>query len=631
MSLSSDEFKEAVRAQTDIVSLIGEVVALQPQRGGREFVGLCPFHDDHNPSMTVSRERGTYRCWSCNAGGDMFRFLMEREKIGFRDALEILARRANIPIPKHISNTTPEQELNKARLLEVLQWAENLFHRTLLSDPCAEKAREYLKSRGFTEDSIRAYRLGYHPNDWNWLSEVANGKYSNELFVQARLMSEKVNEEGRVQQFDNFKDRVLFPIHNERGQPVSFGGRILPGDPSPSKYWNGNESPVFHKSRLLYAFDKAREAMRESQVAVVTEGYTACIACHWAGINNAVATLGTALTDLQVQAIKRFARKVVLIYDGDDPGQKAAERAVEHFLAQDIDLRILTLPEGMDPADYFHEFGGEALRGLVDKAPEAWEFKFRRATQAFGLATIDARHRVSEVMLSLLAQVPKMAENVREGLLIANLAQRLVIPEQQVRDRLRELRSKGTRRLRIDNAPRQVREDIQRLLSGRLTHDDRLECDLLEMLLAMPQWIAVTARSLPAEVFSHPALRLIAQHCYQLAEAGEQISVTDLLGSIEETELQGLLIWLDERARDKRQGEKVRSGGADPIDGTPHLLRRAVDSLNWRREAQAQQSVAVQLSQPSGDGSPQLDAAMEAMLRQAAQFHQRRATKRTNV
>lgn len=622
--LSPQEFREAVRAQTDIVALIGEAIALQPRHGGREYVGLCCFHDDHNPSLHVYPDRQSFRCWVCDTGGDCFTFLMERDKVGFREALEILARRANIPIPQHISKTSPEQESNKARLLEVLQWAENLFHRTLLTDPSAARAREYLQSRGFDEETIREYRIGYHPNNWEWLPQIANGKYSNQLFVQARLMGER--DEGRGH-FDYFVDRVLFPIHNERGQPVGFGGRILPGSTDDRKYWNSPESPVFHKSRLVYALDKAREAIRETGTVVVTEGYTDCIACHRAGVKNVVATLGTALTDMHVTTIKRFARKVVLIFDGDEAGQKAANRAVEHFLAQDVDLRILTLPDNLDPAEFLEARGEDAFRELIERAPEAWEFKFRSVQKEHGLATIDGRQRVLEQMIALLAQVPKLAENVREGLLVANLAQRLAVPEQQVRDRLRQVRSKGTRKLRIDAAETRIRADIERILSGKLTRNDRLECDLLEMLLAGPQWAAFAARSLSAEEFTHPALRMIAQECFTLAGLSQEVTAARLMDRVEEADLSRLLVWLDERARAKHLAEKL-SSACDPIDGTPLLLRRSIDNLNWRREEQAHQAISVKLSQPSGDGPPQLDAAMEEMLRQAAEFHQRRATSR---
>jgi len=426
----SNDFKETVRAQTDIAGLIGETVRLQSVRGGREFVGLCPFHDDHNPSLRVYPDRGSYRCWSCNAGGDCFTFVMESESVEFREALEILATRVGIPIPKRTGRPTPAGQ-EKTTLLEALLWAEGLFHHTLLHDSAAAPAREYLQQRGFTPETIERFKLGFHPNDWQWLLGRAQGRFSPEQLTAAGLTNKR---EGSGGYFDYFVDRVLFPIHNERGQPVGFGGRVLPGaDDSFGKYFNSNENPVFHKSRLVYALDHAREGLKTTETAVVTEGYTDCITAHQAGLNNVVATLGTALTEMQVTTIKRFARRVVLVYDGDQAGQDAAARAVGRFLAQDVDLRILTLPDGDDPAEYITQHGPEAFQQRVDTAPEAFDYMFDVLKGRFGLDSVDSRQRILDGVLNVLSGVPKLARNVREDMLLRRVSQRLGIAEETVR------------------------------------------------------------------------------------------------------------------------------------------------------------------------------------------------------
>ena len=341
----SNDFREAVRTRTDLVSLIGESVGLKSLRGGREFIGLCPFHDDHNPSMHVYPDRQTFRCWVCNTGGDCFTFVMEESKVGFREALEMLAKRANLEMPRNFSRgEAGASQGDKSQIMEALLWAQNLFHAMLFRDhPAAKTALSYLEQqRGLSRETIKQFRLGYHPDDWNWLTNQARGKFSPEVLEAARLIGKRENGPGY---YDNFVNRILFPIWNERGQPVAFGGRVMPGaDDSHGKYWNSPESVVFHKSRLVYALNIARDAIRKTDHAIVTEGYTDCIALHQAGITNVVGTLGTALTDQHVATLRRFVPKVVLVYDGDDAGQMAAERAVERFLAQDVDLRILTLP-----------------------------------------------------------------------------------------------------------------------------------------------------------------------------------------------------------------------------------------------------------------------------------------------
>jgi DNA primase len=640
---SPQEFRETVRSHTDIVGLIGEAIGLQARYGGREFVGLCPFHDDHNPSLRVYPDRQTFRCWSCKTGGDCFTFIMEREKVSFPEALEILARRANLEIPRKLTGRSPEQESNRAKLFEVLLWAENEFHRALLQSPEAEPARAYLAERGFTDEMIRQFRLGFHPDDWQWLLHRSAGRYPAKLLLDARLVGEK---NGRT--YDYFVNRVLFPIHNERGQAVSFGGRILPGSTDGAKYWNGPESVVFHKSRLLYAIDKARDAVRTSEQVLIVEGYTDCIACHQHGVGNAVATLGTALTDAHVTAIKRFARQVVLIFDGDQAGQDAANGSVERFLAQDVDLRILTLPDDMDPADYLATHGADAFRQLTAAAPEAWEFRFRSARVRYGMESIDGRQRILDEMLQVLAQVPGMSGSMRENLLIANLAQRMNVAEDTVRSRLKEIRSQRSSSRPIpreavtsgenrDSQP--VPESPYRAPAARLFHrglsrDDRLECDLLENLLSAPEYLRFVMEAATFAPLRNPALHAVLMACFDEGEESGTLTLGGLLNRIEDRDLKSLVVWLDEQARAKGLAEKMRGRDAENSENPgdcPLLLKHSIDNLSWRSEESTQEQIALKLSQPT-DGSPAaeestLDEATRQLLEQAARFHQRRAAK----
>lgn len=626
-SQTPQEFREAVRSQTDLVSLIGESLSLQPRNGGRQYVGLCPFHDDRNPSLNVYPDRQTFRCWSCNTGGDCFTYVMEREKVTFPEALELLARRANVPIPQKMAKSTPGEEASRAKLLEVLQWAENVFHKALLELPVAEPARRYLAERGFTPETVHKYRLGFHPNDWTWLLERARQKYSPQLLLEARLVGSK---EGR--HYDNFVNRVLFPICNERGQPVSFGGRILPGSQDDAKYWNGPESSVFHKSRLLYAIDKARDAIRQADQALVVEGYTDCITCHQYGIMNVVATLGTALTDSHVTALKRFARRVVLVFDGDRAGQEAARKAVERFLAQDVDLRILTLPGKMDPAEFLAAYNADEFRNLMNTAPEAWEFRFRAARTEHGIDSIDGRQRILEEMLQLLAQVPNLAASLRESLLIANLAQRLTISEEAVRERLKIIRHDGPRRGYVDqNAAKapETSQTVRRILNRRFSRDERLEYDLLELVLAAPEFIGFVMGAVSENPLRNPILKQILENCLWENEENGELTLTGLLGRVDDPELKSLIVWIDEQAQAKGLAVKIRDSDYDD-NGCPLLLKTSLANLKWRAEEKLQQHVTVQLSQQP-DGAGQLDEATEASLRQAAEFHLRRATKKSTV
>ncbi len=638
VDLSSD-IKEQVRAQTDIVALIGEAVALTPQRGGREHVCLCPFHDDHNPSMRVYADRQSYRCWVCNAGGDCFTFVMEREKIGFREALEILAKRANIKLPEYAGKRGDDD--NRTAIYEALLWAQELFHRTFLSDPSAELARDYIRSRGMTPEMVKQFRIGYHPNNWDWLQVQARGKFKPEQLVAARLIGERNNGPGF---YDYFVDRVLFPIRNERAQAVGFGGRILPGSTHPAKYWNSPESVVFQKSKLVFALDAARDEIRKTETALICEGYTDVIACHQYGVKNAVATLGTALTDQHVTILKRFACKVVLVYDGDAAGMAAAERVLDRFIVQDVDLRILTLPGGQDPDEFLAAQGADALRVLLENAPEALDFKLRCLQAKYPAKTLDARQRILEEMLAVLAAAPRLTQHVREGLLLAALAERLGLREEQVRERLQEVRSQAARRTpRQDDTfppeegrtePRpEVRPESRpietaRLYAGRLTMSDRLECELLEVLLTAPGLLRFVVREIEPDSIRHPQLQVLLAEMLYHGES-QPWNFKSLLGALEDSELKRLAVWLDDQARAKDLAKKLRETGADADETCPLFLRATIDNLKWRQEEQSQLQRGALTSPAPGEGTPPPDDADQ--LRQAYQFHQRRATKRTTA
>ncbi|REJ93555.1 MAG: DNA primase [Planctomycetota bacterium] len=625
----SNDFKETVRGRTDIVALIGESVALSSRSGGREFAGLCPFHDDHDPSLRVYPDRQSYRCWVCNAGGDCFTWVMEQDRVEFREALEILAQRANVPIPARGRGQGGGQgNDNRVGLLEVLQWAENLFHQTLLQDPAAAGAREYLASRQFSAETIGRFRLGYHPNDWDWLQAKARGKFPPAQLLAARLIGERNGGGGY---YDNFVDRLLFPIRNERGQPVGFGGRVLPGgNDDHGKYWNSPESPVFHKSRLVYGLPYAREAIKDSHTAIVVEGYTDCIALHQAGVANAVASLGTALTELQVATVKRFARSVVLVFDGDAAGQREAERAITRFLAQDVDLRVLTLENGQDPADFLQEHSAEAFQQLAASAPEAWEYKFRAARGRYGMESVDARQRVIEEMLELLANAPNMSRNLREGILLGDLAFRTRVNETQIRERYQEVRGRQRNRGAAGQERETWSEDAARLLNGKPTLDDRLESEIIEILFADPEQGARVREDVAADAIGNTPLRRILQTCYELMNEQIAPSFERVMNRLEDGELKRLAVWIDEQARSKDIEAKLRDEGVESETDCPHFLRRSLNLLRRRREEQSGGPETDDLS-VRPDGAHQMDAAAEARLRRLTEFHQRRATKRAEV
>jgi DNA primase len=559
-TVSWDEIKEQVRSRTDIVQLIGETVSLQPARGGRLFQCICPFHDDHNPSMQVNPERQTYRCWVCNEGGDCFSYVMKHDNLSFPEALALLAEKAGVDLPKRGGRDFGDEAggVKKSDLFEVLNWATREFEQYLKGAAQAAQARDYIASRGLTPEIIQQFQLGYHPDDWHWLQERARGRYSVDSLAVVRLVGVRDNGPGH---YDFFVDRLLFPICDERSRPVAFGGRVIPGRPvkeDAPKYWNSPESPLFSKSRLCYGLDQARDAIRKTETVVVTEGYMDCIKAHQHGLKNAVATLGTALTETHVQVLKRMARKFVLIYDGDTAGLNAAERSLPRFLAQDVDLRILTLPEGLDPDEYLEAHGLAGLEQAIGEAPEALEFKLRRTIERYGTSSVDARQRVTDELLETMAISPGLSGSVRERNLISRLTSRLGVSESILQKRLRELRGDKAFKTfsqpprKVDPAETSLIDDESQLkeqinsLQRSTAGDDLLESEFFRLLLKSPDVFLWVGQRIGSDDLHHPALRHLWCVCLDVAELGAPPSFEMLLAQTESSALKGLIAWLGE-------------------------------------------------------------------------------------
>ncbi len=619
------DFKELVRRSTDLVTLISESVTLQPISGGREFVGLCLFHTDHSPSMRVYPERQTFKCWACQTGGDCFEFVMQREKVSFREALEMLALRARIEVPKSIDRQENQgagenKGVSKSQVYDVLNWAENLYHEVLVSSPGAKHVLSYLTDRGVQPETIRRYKFGYAPNVWGWLQNQVKAKFSKEQLLAAGLIRKRLDSADFS---DFFRDRVMIPIHDSQGKTVAFGGRILPDSKleNVGKYINSPEGILFSKSRVIYGLNYSREEIVKAETAIVMEGYMDCIMAQQAGIANCCATLGTALTEQHVTTLKRFARKVVVVFDGDDPGQKAAEKSIPQFLAQELDLRILTLTEDKDPADAMLTRGPEWFREQVAKAPEAWEFKLRRVLERIGLDSVDSAHRVLEEMLELLCEVPTYLGStptgrwqMREDILLGKLFQRLGIPEKNVRDRLSELRrlrvQRGANMNSNGGAPQSpiIPSQINRL-KQKPTVDEQIEAELLQIVLLYPETVRSIRQEISAKEISSTPLRQLWELCLELIDQQILPSIDQVLLRLEESELKPLAVWLDETGRQKNI--------------TPELINRTLLAVQRRR---------VRTTRPSTQDGPgatpdnlKINEPVDSktLLRQAAEKQQR--------
>ena len=613
-----DDFKELVRSSTNLVDLVSETVSLKPIHGGRDFIGLCPFHDDKNPSFHVYPDRQTYRCWVCDQGGDCFRWVMEIEKLPFPEAMESLARRARLEVPKKKRDeATSDNQLKKTDSLAVVEWAVNLMHSTLRTSAKAENAREYVKKRKLSEDTVRNFRLGYHPEDWNWFLDQARARFTPAQLVAAGLIQERNNGPGY---FDNLVGRLVFPIIDERGRPVAFGGRVLPGGniESDAKYWNSLESTIFHKRRTLYAFDRARETIRRSKTAIIVEGYMDCIACHQAGVTNAVATLGTAMTEDHVRFLRRFAEKVVLVYDSDKAGQDAAERSISRFLAEDLDLRILSVPSGKDPADYLEDHTSEEFYALTASASEAWEYKLHSILQRISINTIAGRQQVLNQMMEFLAASQGLAGSIREDMILRNVCGRVQVDERMARQQLKELRGqtqkKGFTRRDAERQPVELKTRVENAL-------ERAEREVLEIILTCPESIDVIRHQIGADDFENARHQRLLDLCIDvwkedgdLPELGRMIiaaeSDSDLLSLInalvDSAEEKGIF-----RLMNDQPNAHEKAGGVS----APSHLERVLRPILERREKRLNLVSKQLLAQPAQSMSILDDGTIDALRR----------------
>lgn len=427
-----DEDVVAVREASDIVAVISQYTQLK--RVGRRFSGLCPFHSEKSPSFSVNGEQGLYYCFGCQAKGDIITFVREIEHTDFVGAVEMLAGKAGITL-RYTDQNEGESRKRKARLVEAVGRAVDWYHDRLMTGADAGPARSYLRSRGFTKETVERYRLGWAPDDWDQL--VTALKLPDDVVKDAGLGFR--NRRGRQQ--DSFRGRVLFPIFDANGDAVAFGGRILPGHEG-AKYINSHETPIYSKSRVLYGLNWAKAEIVRADEVIICEGYTDVIAFSEAGLGRAVATCGTALTESHVQILRKYARRVVLAFDADAAGQNAAERFYEWERRFEVDVAVAALPRGVDPADLAREDPAALEKAVVD-ARSFLGFRLERVLGAADLSSPEGRARGAEAALAVIAEHP--SDLVRDQYLMT-VADRCRIDIERLRAGVATPRPESSRR-----------------------------------------------------------------------------------------------------------------------------------------------------------------------------------------
>jgi DNA primase len=512
-----------IKEANDIVKVIGGYIALQA--AGSVYKGLCPFHNDSRPSFQVDPRWQNYRCWACGKKGDVFTFVQEFEKVDFREALELLAQRAGIRL-----RVDDAKAKSRARLLEAVRWAADLYHESLLNSEAAEAAREYLNERRLTGETIRTWLLGYAPLAGDWLAKQAGkAPVPVEVLVEVGLLAPSNYGTGY---YDRFRDRIMFPIRDVRGQVVGFGGRILPNSPLASrapKYYNSCDTPLFSKSDLIYGIDRAKLAGQTAGSLAVVEGYTDVLMAHQMGVANVVATMGTALTARHVQLLRRYSPRVVLVYDADEGGSTGVDRALELFLQEDAELAIATLPDGMDPCDLLVSRGVEPFGSALASAKDALDFKLDQALSVAAAEGVEGSRRAVETVLGVLALVPDSTGGpaaLKRDLALTRVARRFGLREELVRERFAEVRARQQARATVPTGMAEEVVEVKR--SARSAPADPLERELLQVLLADSSLVAVARTEIEPEEIEHAGLRRLLQGLYDLLDEGQTPDI-DLL------------------------------------------------------------------------------------------------------
>jgi DNA primase len=438
-------FVEEVRRAADIVKVISDHVTLK--KAGSSWKGLCPFHQEKTPSFNVRQEPAVFHCFGCGEGGDVFKFLMLRERMGFPEALETLARRFGVPVPEGRFEPGPDREERQA-LLALMEAAAAHFERTLQTAP-GQAARRYLLGRGFKPETLERIRAGAARDAWDDLLGALRGRYSATMLEKAGLVLPRRSGEGH---YDRFRGRVVFPILNEGGKVVAFGARSLDG--SDPKYLNSPESPVYHKGRLLYGLSWARDAIRREGRVVLMEGYLDVARALECGVEEAVATCGTALTGSHARLLRRFAETVCVNFDQDEAGQRAARKSLEVLLGEGLRVKVVELPKGHDPDTFLRDEGAEAYRRCLDEAPEALEWLMRRVEETVDIVTPEGKGRFLSALLPTLVRVESAVER---SAWLARAVERGGLDEAAAREELRRaLGGRGAAGARVAEAARRA-------------------------------------------------------------------------------------------------------------------------------------------------------------------------------
>lgn len=519
-----EELIEEVRIRNDIIEVVSSYVKLE--RKGRRYFGLCPFHNEKSPSFCIEPAKQFFYCFGCNKGGSVIQFIMGIEHLDFLEALKFLAERAGIDLPEPEDAGEKEKSRMRAQILEVNKEAARFFFSTLAGKNGA-RAQGYLIKRGLTEKTIRQFGLGLSPGGWNDLTKALLNKGAEKnLLLSSGLSIETKNGEL----VDRFRDRIMFPIFNIRGNIIGFGGRVIDG--SQPKYMNSPDTPVYNKSRELYGLNYARQS--KSRKLLIVEGYMDVISLHQAGIDYAVASLGTALTQSQAWILKKYAEEVIIAYDSDSAGQAATMRGLDILEKAGCNIRVLIIPDGKDPDDYIRNNGPEKFKNLVDRAISLLDYKIRAEKNMYSLDTVDDRLKLLNSIADILAAHDN---SIERELYTKNYAEQYGISLESLNSEVQKRRNRkqsGNRTYSLNKNTTQTR-GLPEFLSVDSRYGE-LEYMLLVMLCNDNRLFSKVSKEYNTGAYMDEGARKIAEKLYNRLEQNKNCVLAELLNVLDPKE-----------------------------------------------------------------------------------------------
>ncbi len=527
MGMIPQEIIREIVERADIVTTVTAYIPLK--RAGRNYKALCPFHNEKTPSFVVNPDKQIFHCFGCGEGGNAITFVMKQEHLDFPEAVRRMAERAGITIPER-ETVNPQVKDRKQAISHAHELAAQFFHHHLMAsrDDAATQARDYLKQRAVSLEIVEKFKLGFAPDQWDSLLNFLRKKDINAgLMEKAGLIIAREKQDGH---YDRFRNRIMFPIFDVKGQCVAFGGRAIKKDDA-AKYINSPETEIYVKGQHLYGLPIAKQAVAQEDAVVVVEGYMDFIMPYQAGVSNVVASLGTALTVEQIRLLRRYTRNIIMLYDTDKAGESATLRSLDLLIEEGMNVKVATLTQGDDPDSFVRKFGAAALRERIEKAQSLFDYKLAALKQHFDSRTVEGRAQISGEMLTT---INKFENAIIKSEYMKQLAQALAISQEALIAQLQKMLSNSRRESKELPRSRVISKEPPR----------RVEESILKLLMEGENFVQLTKEEIYLSDFRDENIRAIINEIFKLFDGGKEINPLVLMNSFDDQRIRNIIAGL---------------------------------------------------------------------------------------